>query len=55
MFNFHATPLCPQKLALNFTNKWRSSVGIVRSRTKGHEVFLIFLIEILGNPELYYN
>jgi hypothetical protein len=32
-----ATPIYPQKLTLNFV-KWQSSVGIVRLRTKGHEV-----------------
>jgi hypothetical protein len=36
----HATPLYPQKLALNLVDKWRSSVGIVRLRTKGHGVCL---------------
>jgi hypothetical protein len=37
----HATPLYPQKLALNFVDKWRSSVGIVRLRTKGHGVLAL--------------
>jgi hypothetical protein len=35
-----ATPLYPQKLALTFVDKWQSSVGIVRLRTKGHGVCL---------------
>jgi hypothetical protein len=34
----HATPLSPQTLALNFASKWRSTVGIVRLRTKSHGV-----------------
>jgi hypothetical protein len=33
-----ATPLYPQKLALNFVDKWQSLIGIVRLRTKGHGV-----------------
>jgi hypothetical protein len=35
----HTTPLYPQKLALNFADKWQSSVSIVRLRTRGHGVF----------------
>jgi hypothetical protein len=31
---------CVIKLALNVVDKWRSSVGIVRPRTKGHGVCL---------------
>jgi hypothetical protein len=33
----HATPLYPQKLALNFIDKWRS-LGIVRLQTKGMNI-----------------
>jgi hypothetical protein len=35
----HATPLYAQKLALNFANKWWSSVGVVHSRTRVYRVF----------------
>jgi hypothetical protein len=38
-----ATPLYPQKLALYFVDKWRSSGDIVRSRTKGHGVCFLFV------------
>jgi hypothetical protein len=45
----HATPLYPQKLALNFGNRWLSlGAGIVRLQTKGHGVcfWLLFQIRI---------
>jgi hypothetical protein len=43
----HTTPLYPQKLALNFVDKWWSSVGIVHLRAKGHGVcFLCFFFAI---------
>jgi hypothetical protein len=57
----HATPLYPQKLALNFVNKWWSLTkagtkfcqqvvvaqsGIVRLQTKGHGVCLYDNTEI---------
>jgi hypothetical protein len=43
----YATPLYAQKLALNFVDKWRSSVGIVRLRTKGHGVFFIIIMDYM--------
>ena len=39
----HATPLYPQKLALTSPTGGGRSVGIVRSRTKATEFFLVFL------------
>jgi hypothetical protein len=36
------TPLYPQKLALNFANKW-PSLGVVRLWTKGHGVCFCFM------------
>jgi hypothetical protein len=38
----HATPLYPQKLALNFAESGGRSVGIVHLRTKGRGVWLLF-------------
>jgi hypothetical protein len=37
----HATPLYPQKLALNSPTSGGLSVGIVRSRTKATELLVI--------------
>ena len=39
----HVTPLYPQKLALTSPTGGGLSVGIVRSRTKGHGVFFLWL------------
>ena len=38
----HVTPLYPQKLALTSPTGGGRSVGIVRSRTKATEFFLLF-------------
>jgi hypothetical protein len=35
---YHAIPLYPQNLALNFADNWVRSVGIFRLLIKGHEV-----------------
>ena len=43
----HVTPLYPQKLALTSSTGGGRSVGIVRSRTKGHGVFMGWL-EVYG-------
>jgi hypothetical protein len=43
----HATLLNSQKLALNFANKWRRSVGIVRLRTKGHGVCFVCALTLI--------
>jgi len=42
----HVTPLYPQKLALTSPTGGGRSVGIVRSRTKATEVFIIIIIII---------
>jgi hypothetical protein len=49
----HATPLYPQKLALNFVTRGHS-VGIVRLRTKGHGVFSVVQLgyEFLPSPRV---
>jgi hypothetical protein len=39
---YYATPLYPQKLALTSPTSGGRSVGIVRSRTKGHGVTFFF-------------
>jgi hypothetical protein len=48
----HATPLCPQKLALTSPTNGVSSVGIVRSLSKATE-FSFSLVHILNNPTSY--
>jgi hypothetical protein len=39
----HATPLCPQKLALTSLTSGGRSVGIVRSRTKTTKLLVIII------------
>jgi hypothetical protein len=39
----HATPLCPQKLALTSPTIGSRSVGVVRSRTEATELLLFLL------------
>jgi hypothetical protein len=46
----HATPIYPQKLALNFVDKWGSLVGVVHLRTKGHGVCLLCVNGYVGVP-----
>jgi hypothetical protein len=39
-----SAPLTTRELALNFIDKWRSSVGIVHSRSRGHGGFVCLFV-----------
>jgi hypothetical protein len=44
----HATPLYPEKLALTLLTSGDRSVGIVRSRSKATELFLLLLVVVIN-------